>query len=409
MAKILGGAPLLPVAVLAGLNLVDEFDRIAFAALAPEIRDSFAVSDGAIGTISTLSQVVILAIAIPVGRLADRHRRLTIAAVSALLWGVMSVLTGLVTTVALLVVVRILAGIGRNANEIVHPSVITDLYPPDAQPRAFQIHRMANPAGQISGVIAGFIASLFSWQAAFIVLSLPTFVLLIMLRWLVEEPPRRDPDGRAARGSPVRFTEAFGFLISIDSIKRFMATAFFLGGATTTAFVLISLFFEDIHNYGPIGRGLVQFVLGAGWFIGVIAGGQLAARRVAELRYERMVVDVAIGLSFIAVGSAALVVSPNPAVSLAATFLAASGNGIWQAGYFSAVGRIVPGHLTGQAFGYTTLFFGLGSIATIPLFFLPNERLGFVGVTVFGAIATFFAFTVSKVIRADLDRCLDPG
>jgi hypothetical protein len=44
----LGGASALPIVTLFGLNLADEFDRLAFATLTPEIRDAFGLSDSQI-------------------------------------------------------------------------------------------------------------------------------------------------------------------------------------------------------------------------------------------------------------------------------------------------------------------------------------------------------------------------
>src|SRR5688572_22181425 len=129
-AKLTPGETATPLLVLFGLNFVDEFDRIAFAALTPEIRDAFDLSDTGIGTVGVLTGIFVLMAALPMGFIGDRYNRVKLSALAALVWGTMSVLTGLVPAVGLLFVVRLLAGLGRVVNGIVHPSLLGDFYRP---------------------------------------------------------------------------------------------------------------------------------------------------------------------------------------------------------------------------------------------------------------------------------------
>src|SRR5688500_19533269 len=84
--SITGGAPFLPLAVLFGLNFVDEFDRVAFAALTPEIRDAFDLSDTGIQAVGLVALVVSLLGALPVGIVSDRFNRGRLCVGAALLW-----------------------------------------------------------------------------------------------------------------------------------------------------------------------------------------------------------------------------------------------------------------------------------------------------------------------------------
>ena len=63
---ITGGAPIAPLVVLFGLNLVDELDRIAFGVLGPEIGDTFGLDDGDVIVIATLVRIAALAAVLPV-------------------------------------------------------------------------------------------------------------------------------------------------------------------------------------------------------------------------------------------------------------------------------------------------------------------------------------------------------
>lgn len=397
----LGGEPLLPLGVLAGLNLVDEFDRIAFATLTPEIRDSFDSNDATINTIATLAAVMILVTAGPVGRLADRMSRVLLTWLAAVLWGVASLLTGLVPTLTLLLVVRIASGIGRNANEIIHPSLISDLYPQRLHPRAFLVHRLANPIAQASGILAGLLGGSVGWQWTFVVLSIPTFFLAVLLV-RVEEPKRRGVD---ADRREIGMIAAVRELRHVASLRRFWVTAFFLAAAAVGIFQLISVYFEEVFGFGPEGRGVTQFLVGLGWVGGIVIGARAVDGRTDAESASRLATICSRGFGVIALGALGLAASPVGWVALVTTTIMASGNGVWQAPYFSAVGRIAPPGLSGQAYASATLFYAVGALFSIPLFILGDAvsyRLAFVAVAGLATVAALLARSVAPLIRADL-------
>lgn len=398
----LGGQPVLPVAALAGLNLVDEFDRIAYATLTPEIRDAFGSSDAVINSIATLSAVMILITAVPTGRLSDRVSRVKLSLGAAAMWGVASALTGAVPTIGLLVVVRLLAGIGRNANEVIHPSLLSDLYPTRLHPRVFFVHRLANPIAQASGVVAGLLADWAGWKWAFVVLAAPTAIFSILL-WFVSDPPRR---GIETSSRDMTLGAAFSELRTRRSLPRFWAAAFFLAAAAVGIFQLVSVYFEQEFGFGATERGLTQFLVGVGWIGGIVVGARLSDGLDGSL-VGRLALLCSGGFVVIAVGALVVGSAPNSTVALVATTIMASGNGVWQAPYFSGLGRIAPPGMSGQAFASSTIFYALGALLSVPLFVLGDSvsyRLAFGGVAVLALIAAVIAYTAAPLVRADLEQ-----
>src|SRR5512134_2199406 len=121
------GAPVFPLAVLLGLNTVDELDRSAFAVLLPDIRDHFGLTDaGALGLVA-VTTIAVLLIGIPLGFYADRRSRVRIAA-----------------TVSMLAVARLGAGGGRAVVTPTHSSLLADWYAPAARVKVFAAHRLAS-------------------------------------------------------------------------------------------------------------------------------------------------------------------------------------------------------------------------------------------------------------------------
>jgi hypothetical protein len=149
-----GAAPLL---TLGALNVVDELDRIAFITLAPDIRNTFGLSDAAMGLINGLSGVLVVLMAIPVAALADRTRRRTLlAAAGGFLWATFALFTGLVRNAVQLVAARFLSGLGKATIDPVHGSLLADYYPAEARGRVYAAHQAANPiAGVLGPVLAG--------------------------------------------------------------------------------------------------------------------------------------------------------------------------------------------------------------------------------------------------------------
>ena len=123
--------------------------RIAFAALTPEIRDAFHLSDGAIVAIGAVSSLFLLVGALPLGYLGDRLPRVRLVTVCAVVWSVMCILTGLAWVVPILFLARLFAGVARTSNEVIHPSLLVDYYEPATHPRVFQVHRTAQPLSAV--------------------------------------------------------------------------------------------------------------------------------------------------------------------------------------------------------------------------------------------------------------------
>ncbi len=400
----LAGASAKPLLVLAGLNLVDEFDRIAFTALSPEIRDAFGLNDTQILALNIVPGLMILLMAGPIGRLADRVSRVKLSLGAALLWGTCAVLTALVPGVALLLVVRTLAGIGRAANEIVHPSLLSDLYPVETHPRVFLLHRLANPLAQGSGVIAGFLAVAFGWTWAFYLLAVPTFVLGVALLRL-RDPVRRGLPDVAAR--PLGLRDTWRELAALRSLRRFWAVAFFLSMAAFGMWALASLYFEQVWDFDARGRGFVQFVIGVGWILGVAIGGRAADRKLQAGRLEDLAAVCGNAFLLFTVGGLLLAVAPTSWFALVAIGVLATGNGVWQSPYFSAVGRIAPPGLSGQAYASAAIVYALGALGSLALGALADAttfRIGFVAVAVAGLVAAVLARSVRPLIKADLAR-----
>ena len=114
------------------------------------------------------SLVAALLIALPIGFMGDRTRRLPIALAGAVGWGVFSIMTGLAPTLLALGIARAGSGLGRAVNEPVHNSLLADYYDIPTRPRVYGVHRYANALGQFIGpLVGGIMAYYWGWRSPF--------------------------------------------------------------------------------------------------------------------------------------------------------------------------------------------------------------------------------------------------
>lgn len=362
-AKGLRGYGLYPVLVLAGLNFADEFDRVAFSALAPEIRDALGVGDPTIVSIVSLTGALAVMLAIPVGYLADRYSRVAMSVIAAVLWVAAAVGTGLAATVLVLGVARFLSGTGRLVNDTIHASLLSAYYPTRMMPTAMALHRLANSIGfMVAGPVVALVAEPLGYRWTFIVLSIPTLVL-IALAVRLRDPGRRDPEGIDASVVTSSFLVGFRALRGNRSLRRIWVTAFLYGASAIPVTTLLSLVLETIHGVEASGRGLAQGLFGVGTALGVISGGFIARRmfdpeRLGILALIFAVSIVLFGASFVAFG---LVGSAAAAIAL--SFVVGVGLAGQAPPYFTLAAAVTDPGVRSQAYGYTLFFVASGGLA----------------------------------------------
>jgi branched-chain amino acid transport system ATP-binding protein len=286
-SKATGGSVIFPLVILASLFFIDEFGTAAFGVLAPNIEHAFHLSDKGLGTIVILQTSLVLAFGVPIGYYGDRLPRRTFVWIGAMIAGTFSLLTGVVGVLWLFVMVRLGNGVGLVVNTAVHPSLISDYYKPDDWPRVFAVDRNAMFLGQIFGpAFAGAITAIFSWQAAFIVLFVPTIVLgFISMR--LGEPIRgatQDKEAAeiAAQEKPAPFDRSIRTVMSIKTLHRQYISWIFIGGGFIPLAFIPSLYFQRHFHIEAFGRGLITSAGAAATLVAVQLSERLTRRALAK-------------------------------------------------------------------------------------------------------------------------------
>lgn len=293
LRQILGRWGARPLLVLTALNLVDELDRFAFTTLAPNIRDSFGLSNTALVTINSISGVLLVVMALPFAVLGDRANRTRVAGLAGLAWATFAFLTGTVRSAFALGAVRLLSGLGKASVDPIHGSLLADYYPVEARGRVYAVHQSANPLGGVVGpLFAGGVAFIAGgtagWRWAFI-LAAPFSVIASLAVLRLREPVRGgqesagevlEDDGAAETADVPHIPLGTGFrrLIQIRSLRFLYVGIGVLGFGLVSGGTLLSLHFEESLGIQELGRGVVFALLALGGLAGIPIGGKVADR-----------------------------------------------------------------------------------------------------------------------------------
>ncbi len=406
----------LPLVLLFFLNLVDEFDQVLYGVVAPEIQETFGISEQAVITIATVSGALVIMASVFIGVLADRYNRIFLTRVAAVGWAVMSMMTGVagfLVILPLLVAARVGSGLGRVMNEPVHASLLADYYPPHTHGKVFSFHRQGNPIGLIMALGGGLLADIIGWRQTFLVLAIPTFVVIAFISKL-SDPPRGgqiDMDlalAAEAKADKIPIGEGWRRLRAIPTLKRTWVAAFFLGAAVVPITSFISFFYENVYELDTnFGRSAVLTFFGFGSIVGINVGARYATKALSELALPKLATYAGRSLFLGSLCLVAMALSPWIGGSLLFLFLVGVVSVGFQSYNLPLVASVTPPRLRSQAFAYFVFFFGLGAIVIAGFASGIAEDNGYrQGVTilaVFEALAGLIYISAGKFAMKDAE------
>ena len=167
-------------------------DRLALGIVLQNIKHDLRLSDTQLGLLSGLAFAVFYSVlGIPIARWADRGNRVTIISVTALLWSVMVVLSGLACTFPQLLLVRSGVAVGEAGAIPPAHSLLADYFQRSERPRAASVYMLGIPLSMVVGYFgAGWLNEFYGWRLTFVWLGLPGVALALLVRCTIREPRR---------------------------------------------------------------------------------------------------------------------------------------------------------------------------------------------------------------------------
>jgi ABC-type branched-subunit amino acid transport system ATPase component/sugar phosphate permease len=421
-----------PVIALGLLYVTDTFQTYAFTVLTPEISRSLGVSIGAIAAARGLYSLAIAIAPLPIARLSQlRARRAMLCIVTGLVWSVITLFTGFVTSLLGLIGILCLDGLTTGSVVALHAPLVVDYYHPEARVRALSTYNAIGTLGQVvAPLLVGLLASVagFTWRGVFICLGV-TSIGITLLATGLRDPGFGKWDTQQLRASVheahgenataddlsrddvvLGFWEICRRMLLIPTNRRVFAGFTVFGILTVPLGTFVSFFLDQRWNLGPGQRGsFFAFFYAIGVIALVLYGGrgekQFRASPANVLRASGYL--LAIGVVFIALGGA----SPAFVPMLICFGVAGACIALLTPLLGIALMSIVPSHMRPHAQALVGVFQAIGGLAGALLLGGIQTQYGIggtmVAIAIPGVLGAFIIASAGKLIEGDLDRMID--
>ncbi|MGZ5925380.1 MAG: spinster family MFS transporter [Rhizomicrobium sp.] len=311
-------------------------DRQILTLMVEPIKASLHITDVQISLLHGLAFAIFYTLlGLPIARLADRYRRVTITTTGIFVWSAMTALCGVTRNFGQLFIARIGVGVGEAALSPAAYSLLADYFGKKNMPRAMSVYSGAIYIGAglaliVGGTLIGlvkamdvpFIGHMEPWQIVFPLVGAPG-LLVGMLVATLKEPARRGA-GTAKADFP-----SLGALFAYMTARRAAYAFLILGysGASLMwngATAWIATFFIRHFGFTAAHIGLLfGTVLLAVGSSGIMVGGLIAGRWRAAGRTDANVrVGVLSSMMALPFGVAApFAASPEVSLALFACFV----------------------------------------------------------------------------------------
>ncbi len=225
-------------------------DRTILSPVQGVIRDEFMLTNAEVGLISSVFFIIYTAVQIPSGLMGDKWGRTKLICIGFLIFGCATALTGLVTTFAMLLAVRLLAGFGEGFYYGPQYAVSSDSTPAQYRTMSFAIIN----SGQAAGISLGLIGSSYisfelglGWRTTFWLYALPTILIGLAIYFFIKEGTHAQPSEKALR-------EDAGAGASVKEIlsNRTLATIFLISFCNVYGFFVmvtwLPIYLADVRS-----------------------------------------------------------------------------------------------------------------------------------------------------------------
>ena len=421
------GLTVYPLSALGVLAIVDTFQAYAFTVLTPEISRTLGISVGVIALLVTVKTLALSMSPLPIAALVQRHpRRVLVCVVTAALWGVATLLTGIVTGTLLLAAVLIIDGLTSGSTNALHQPLLMDYYPPQARVRMLSAYRSFDNLGNvIAPLLVALLAGVlgFTWRGVFVIFGIICLVVIPLTlglrdpgfgRWDTQRlraQVTHDEEALAEDEVALGFFEIVRRLLLIPTVKKLLVGFAVFGVLLIPFQTFLSFYLDEELGYGPGERGLFFAFASA---CSIVALTVYGSRGEALFRKDpRKLIEQAGGL--IALGVTCIVVAvaiPYEPATVVLFGVAMAVIGLLFPALSVAMLSVVPASMRPHCSALIYIFLGgVGGIAGAVLLGGISSRYGLAGSLVSllipGVLGGLMLRRAGAGIQNDLDRMID--
>lgn len=179
------------------MMFVAYFDRINITVAGPAITKALGLAPSAFGLVLAAFTFGYALMQIPGGALADRFGSRPLLIFAVVFWSIFTGLTGFATSLIVLIVVRILFGLGEGLENGAQFKLIGDYFPSRERSGANAVFLSALSLGPaVAAPLAGWLVVHVGWRGLFFWFTVPGLLMAVLLASFL---PRTSPEPAAVR------------------------------------------------------------------------------------------------------------------------------------------------------------------------------------------------------------------
>ena len=271
------------VVLLAIVGTLNYADRFLPAVLAEPIKNDLALSDTAIGVINGFWFLAVYAVlGLVIARIADRGAFGLVISTCLTLWGVMTMLGGVVQSAFQLALTRVGVAVGEAGSTPAAHAYVARNFAPERRAAPLAVITMSIPLASAASLLGGgLLAQTLGWRTAFVVMG-SISVVFAPLVLLVLGRRQAMPVAVATPGDKVQAAKAADLLQKPSFLAVVLGAAFIsFAGYSLTAFAPAYLMRTREMSLGEVG---VQYGLASGLtgILSLLIVGRVADRLSAK-------------------------------------------------------------------------------------------------------------------------------
>ncbi|MBT2733227.1 MFS transporter [Bacillus sp. ISL-7] len=401
-----GKTVVLVMLFLAGV--VNYLDRSALSIAAPFITEDLHLSPTQLGIVFSSFSVGYAIFNFIGGMASDKYGAKLTLFVAMVVWSLFSGAIALVFSLASLIVIRVLFGMGEGPLSATINKMINNWFPSDKRATAIGLANSGTPlGGAIAGPIVGIIALNYGWKISFVLIMIIGIVWAACWWIFIKDKPAGESNQNNGSSKPGQ--NQSGEKIPLTYYLK-QKTVLFTAFAFFAYNYILFFFLTWFPSYLTDARGLsikemsvvtvIPWVLG---FIGLASGGMVSDfvyKKVGKALFARKVVLVScLFTSAVCIGIAGLVTTTVAAVSLVALsvfFLYLTG-----AIYWAIVQDVVDQKNVGSVGGFMHFLANTAGIIgpTLTGFLVEKSGTYTAAFLLAGGLAVFASLSVIKFVK----------
>lgn len=315
------------LALLIAVNLVNYADRTLVAVLTQPIKEDLGLSDLQIGAISGLAFAAMFSVAgLVLARWSDRYSPKWVLSAAIALWSLMCLLTSLANDFWQLFAIRLGLGIGESAAAPTAYALIFTAFTLRGRPLAYGLFLAGATLGIGVGVaVGGWLGEQLGWRHTMAIMSVPGFVVALLVAFTMRDPKRvvdSDAASRPSMGSTFGAIVRSRVLVALIGAQSLTSIAYAGFAQWAPAFYMRS----HGMSLGELGA-TYAFSSSLGALAGLIAGGALVGRYLARSQRGGMILCAALNVAAAGASAGAFLVADQTlSLTLFALFGALTGS-----------------------------------------------------------------------------------